>query len=71
MTSAEFPIVLVVPNWEQLEKWGKLKDLVWTSRSQLLAMPITQRAKMEKEVFSKTAHLARYEQPKKIDAARE
>ncbi|MHB1863919.1 MAG: AMP-dependent synthetase/ligase [Gemmatimonadaceae bacterium] len=61
----KFPIVLVVPNWEQLEKWAKYKNLLWTDRAQLLTMPTVQ-AKMEKEVFSKTAHLARYEQPKKV-----
>jgi long-chain acyl-CoA synthetase len=61
----KFPIVLVVPNWEQLEKWATRKNLIWTSRAQLLTMP-TVRAKMEKEVFSRTAHLARFEQPKKI-----
>jgi long-chain acyl-CoA synthetase len=61
----KFPIVLVVPNWEQLEKWARRKELIWTSRAQLLTMP-TVKAKMEKEVFSKTEHLARFEQPKKI-----
>ncbi|OYV73132.1 MAG: hypothetical protein B7Z72_03170, partial [Gemmatimonadetes bacterium 21-71-4] len=61
----KFPIVLVVPNWEQLEKWAKYKNLLWTDRAQLLTMPAVQ-AKMEKEVFSRTNHLARYEQPKKV-----
>ncbi len=61
----KFPIVLIVPNWEQLEKWAKYKNLLWTDRAQLLTMPTVQ-AKMEKEVFAKTAHLARYEQPKKV-----
>jgi long-chain acyl-CoA synthetase len=61
----KYPIVLIVPNWEQLEKWAKIKNLIWTSRAQLLTMP-TVRAKMEKEVLGRTAHLARFEQPKKI-----
>jgi long-chain acyl-CoA synthetase len=61
----KFPSVLIVPNWEQLEKWAKYKNLIWTDRAQLLAMPIVQ-AKMEKEIFAKTAHLARFEQPKKV-----
>ena len=61
----KFPIVLVVPNWEQLEKWARYKNLIWTDRAQLLTMPTVQ-AKMEKEIFAKTAHLARYEQPKKV-----
>ncbi len=61
----KYPVVLVVPNWEQLEKWAKYKNLIWTDRAQLLAMP-TVHAKMEKEVFARTAHLARFEQPKKV-----
>ncbi|MDE3054539.1 MAG: long-chain fatty acid--CoA ligase [Gemmatimonadota bacterium] len=61
----KYPVVLVVPNWEQLEKWAKYKNLIWTDRAQLLAMP-TVHAKMQKEVFAKTAHLARFEQPKKV-----
>jgi long-chain acyl-CoA synthetase len=61
----KFPIMLVVPNFEQLERWGKLKNLIWTDRRQLVAMPIV-RAKMEKEIFAKTASLANFEQPKKI-----
>ena len=61
----KFPIVLVVPNWEQLEKWARYKNLIWTDRAQLLTMPNVQ-AKMEREISAKTAHLARYEQPKKV-----
>jgi long-chain acyl-CoA synthetase len=61
----KFPAVLVVPNWEQLEKWARIKNLIWTQRSQLLEMPIVH-AKMEKEVFGKCAGLAKYETPKKV-----
>jgi long-chain acyl-CoA synthetase len=61
----KFPSVLVVPNWEQLEKWARIKNLLWTQRSQLLEMPIVH-AKMEKEVFGKCAGLAKYETPKKV-----
>ncbi len=61
----KYPVVLVVPNWEQVEKWARYKNLIWTDRAQLLAMPNVQ-AKMEKEVFGRTAHLARFEQPKKV-----
>ena len=57
--------VLVVPNWEQLEKWAKIKNLLWTDRSQLLEMPIVH-AKMEKEVFGKLQGLAKFETPKKV-----
>ncbi len=61
----KFPIVLVVPNWESLEKWAKLHNILWTERAQLLAMP-TIHAKMEKEVLGEIAGLARFEMPKKI-----
>src|SRR5204862_5671553 len=61
----KFPVVLVVPNWEQLEKWAKIKNLLWTDRSQLLEMPIVH-AKLEKEVYAKLEGLARFEMPKKV-----
>ena len=61
----KFPVVLVVPNWDTLEKWAKLKNILWTDRAQLLAMP-TIHAKMEKEVMAKLAGLAHFEMPKKI-----
>lgn len=61
----KFPIILVVPNWDNLEKWAKLRNIMWTDRRQLLAMP-TIRAKMEKEVFEEVASFASFEKPKKI-----
>jgi len=61
----KFPVLLVVPNFEQLEKWAKLKNIIWTDRSQLLAMP-TIHAKMDKEVRSRLVGLAPFEMPKKI-----
>jgi long-chain acyl-CoA synthetase len=61
----KFPVLLVVPNFEQLEKWAKYKQLLWTDRAQLLTMP-TVKAKMEKEVFGELEGLARFEMPKKI-----
>jgi long-chain acyl-CoA synthetase len=63
----KFCVLLVVPNWENLEKWAKIKNVAWTDRAQLLTQPIVQ-AKMEKEVFGKLAsqNLAKFETPKKI-----
>jgi long-chain acyl-CoA synthetase len=61
----KFPVVLVVPNWEHLEKYAKLKNIIWTDRSQLLEMP-TIHAKMDKEVRGQFAGLAHFEMPKKI-----
>jgi long-chain acyl-CoA synthetase len=54
-----------VPNWESLEKWAKLHNILWTERAQLLAMP-TIRAKMEKEVMAEVEGFAHFELPKKI-----
>ena len=61
----KFPVMLVVPNWDNLEKWAKVKNILWTERAQLLAMPTVQ-AKMDKEVRSKFDGLASFETPKKI-----
>src|SRR5688500_16157083 len=61
----KYPVMLVVPNFEQLEKWAKQRDLIWTSRAQLLSMP-TVRAKMEKEVLDQLSGLANFETSKKI-----
>jgi long-chain acyl-CoA synthetase len=61
----KFPSVLVVPNWEQLEKYAKNKNITWTDRAELLRMPAI-RAKMEKEVFGQLSTLARFEMPKKL-----
>ena len=61
----KFPIVLVVPNWDQLEKYAKNKSISWTAHAQLLNLPII-RAKMDKEVLGQLQGLARFETPKKI-----
>jgi long-chain acyl-CoA synthetase len=61
----KYPVVLVVPNWEQLEKYAKIKNILWTQRSQLLEMPMI-KAKMEKEVFGQLSGLAKFETPKKV-----
>jgi long-chain acyl-CoA synthetase len=61
----KFPIVLIVPNWDQLEKWAAGQNIVWTSRAELLQMPTIQ-AKMEKEVKSELTGLGSYETPKKV-----
>jgi long-chain acyl-CoA synthetase len=60
-----FPVVLVVPNFEHLEKWAKIKNLLWTDRRQLINLPLVQ-AKMEKEVLRKLSGLASFETPKKV-----
>ena len=61
----KYPVLLVVPNWENLEKWARQRNIIWTDRPQLLQMP-TIKAKMEKEVAEELAGLARFEAPKRI-----
>jgi long-chain acyl-CoA synthetase len=61
----KFPSIIVVPNFAQLERWARLKNLIWTDRRQLVAMPIV-RAKMDKVVFDQVGKLAHFEQPKKV-----
>jgi long-chain acyl-CoA synthetase len=61
----KFPVLLVVPNWESVEKWAKDRNLLWTERRQLLSNPEV-RAMLEGEVRGKLGHLAKFEMPKKI-----
>jgi len=61
----KYPIVLVVPNWDQMESWAGRQNIVWTSRAELLKMP-TIHAKMEKEVAKEMEGLAHFETPKKV-----
>ena len=61
----KFPSMLVVPNFDQLERWAKNRNIIWTDRAQLLRMPTIQ-AKMEKEVNKELAGAAHFEIPKKI-----
>jgi long-chain acyl-CoA synthetase len=61
----KFPVLLVVPNYDNLEKWAGLKGILWTDRAQLLQMPTIQ-AKIDKEVREQLTGLASFETPKKI-----
>ncbi len=61
----KFPSMLIVPNFDQLEKWAMKRNIIWTDRAQLLRMPTIQ-AKMEKEVAEELAGAAHFELPKKI-----
>jgi long-chain acyl-CoA synthetase len=61
----KYPVVLIVPNFDQLEKWAKYKDIIYTNRRQLLADPLT-KAKMDKEVLGKLHGLGSFEMPKKV-----
>ena len=64
---SKFPVILIVPNFDQLEKWAMRQrpPIVWTDRAQLLKMPTIQK-KMEKEVLGELAGAAHFEIPKKV-----
>jgi long-chain acyl-CoA synthetase len=60
-----FPIVLVVPDWTQLESWAAQQRLAWTARAELLATPLVVE-KMAQEVQHTLTGLASFEMPKRI-----
>ena len=61
----KFPAILIVPNFDQLEKWAMRNNIIWTDRAQLLKMPTIQK-KMEKEVLGELSGAAHFEMPKKV-----
>lgn len=60
-----FPALLVVPNFTQLERWATSQSIAWTDRAALIERPEI-RAKMEHETLSPLGELANFERPKKI-----
>ena len=61
----KYPILLVVPNFDQLERWARIKNILWTDRAQLLQMPTIQ-SKIDQEVRGQLTGLAHFETPQKI-----
>ena len=61
----KYPILLVVPNFDQLERWARIKNILWTDRAQLLQMPTIQ-GKIDQEVRGQLTGLAHFETPQKI-----
>ncbi len=61
----KFPIMLVVPNFEQLERWARERHLAFASRAELIALPDAQ-AKVEREVMGELRDLAKFEMPKRV-----
>jgi long-chain acyl-CoA synthetase len=61
----KFPLILIVPNFEQLDRWAGYKKISTSDRRKMLADPLI-RAKMEKEVLGGLDRLAPYERPKKV-----
>ncbi|MEJ7810060.1 MAG: long-chain fatty acid--CoA ligase [Gemmatimonadaceae bacterium] len=61
----KFAVMLVVPNFEQLEPWATSEGLAWTEHAQLIAHPAVA-DKMQREVLSELQGCAAYEQPKRV-----
>ena len=61
----KFPVMLVVPAFEQLEPWAAKRGIATDSRKALIAHADV-RAKMEREVMDQLGTLAKFEAPKKI-----
>jgi long-chain acyl-CoA synthetase len=60
-----YPVLLVVPNFDNLEPWARHKGLTWRDRAELARAPEV-RAKLEREVTARLEDFARYELPKKV-----
>ncbi len=61
----KFPAALIVPNWEQIESYARLKGLNETSRSELCRSPKIIDL-FERQVAQLTPDLAQYERVKKV-----
>ena len=61
----KFPIMLVVPNFDQLAAWAKAKGLSFTDHASLIDLPAV-KDKMEQETLASMHGLAHFEQPKRV-----
>ena len=61
----KFPIILIGPNFDTLERWAQERSLTYASRAELLKLPDVQ-AKVEREVMDMLRELAKFEAPKKV-----
>ena len=61
----KFPIILVVPNFDNLERWAAERGLRYGTRAELLELADVH-AKMEREVMGTLRDLAKFETPKKV-----
>ena len=61
----KFTIMLVVPNFDNLERWTAERRLSASTRAALIALPDVQ-AKVEREVMGELRELAKYEMPKRV-----
>jgi long-chain acyl-CoA synthetase len=65
-----FPVLLVVPDFENLTAWAKEQGIDTGNRQQLVKDPRVLEL-MEKETRGRLSNLARYEMPKKISVIAE
>ena len=61
----KFPVILIVPDFVQLERWAKERNLTYASPAELIRLADVQ-AKMEREVMGGLRDLAKFEMPKKV-----
>jgi long-chain acyl-CoA synthetase len=61
----KYPIVMIVPNFDTLERWAKERNLSYGTRAELLELPDVH-AKIEREVMDSLRELAKFETPKKV-----
>jgi len=61
----KFPIILIVPNFDNLERWARERSLTYGTHAELIALADVH-AKIEREVMSMLSHLAKFETPKKV-----
>jgi long-chain acyl-CoA synthetase len=61
----KFPIILIVPNFDNLERWAQERSLTYGSRAALIELADVQ-AKVEREVMDMLRDLAKFETPKKV-----
>lgn len=61
----KYPVMLIVPNFDHLERWAARKNLLYTSRAQLIKLPEVV-AKMQREMERVLSGLASFEMPKKV-----
>ncbi|MEO6066930.1 MAG: long-chain fatty acid--CoA ligase [Gemmatimonadales bacterium] len=61
----KFPLMLVVPNFDNLEAWARHKGIAFADRSALAKSPEA-RGKIEREVLKVLRDLAHFEVPKKF-----
>ncbi|HMA03829.1 MAG TPA: long-chain fatty acid--CoA ligase, partial [Gemmatimonadaceae bacterium] len=61
----KFPVILVVPDFDQLELWAQNAEIAFRDHSDLISKPQI-KGKMEREVISSLEKFAPFEKPKKV-----